>query len=146
MVRKDLYPGEGPTWNLHPTETHRPKTGKGAFPIGKGPAQDARKGRLPSILVSLPLGPNTGYPESLLHATHLSTGTVRLEEHCLLVAAPEGTVSHSAYHTFPPASSTLPGEDQPLSLPNTGARSLLARVVLGPRQRGVLGHVSDDLG
>lgn len=61
-------------------------------------------------------GPNTGYPESLLQATHLGSGAVRLEKHRLLVATPEGTVSHSEPTLpFPPAASPLhPGGRAPL--------------------------------
>lgn len=89
-VRKGLDPQKGTA------EPHPKRTGNKAFPIVKGPTQDARKGRLPSVLVSLS-------PESLPQATHLRAGTVRLEKHRLLVAAPEGTVSHlEPAISFPP--------------------------------------------
>lgn len=99
-VRKGLDPQKGTA------EPHPKRIGNKAFPIVKGPTQDVRKGRLPSVLVSPSRkGPRSRYPESLPQATHLRPGTVRLEKHCLLVAAPEGTVSHlEPAILFPPPS------------------------------------------
>lgn len=45
-VRKGLDPQKGTA------EPHPKRIGNKAFPIVKGPTQDARKGRLPSVLVS----------------------------------------------------------------------------------------------
>lgn len=79
--------------------------------------------------------PLRGVP--LPSTTHLRPGTVRLEEHRLLVAAPAGPGRSGPARPFSLSPPPCAGGD---------LHSLLARVVLGPRQGGVLGHVGNDLG